>query len=197
MRSDASVGAFFERAAAELGPVDILANAAGIDLNQPLVDHPDELWHQVIDVNLHGNYRTIKQCLPGMIERRWGRVIIIASTSAIVGYAGKAAYSASKSGLLGLMRCVALEGAAHGVTCNAISPATVETEMFNTSFIHTAQSLGEGRTVERLRAERLETYPQRRFLQPPEIAAVAGFLCRDEARGITMENITVSAGALF
>ena len=173
VRSDESVQSFLDDANAALGPVDILVNAAGVDLNHPMVGHPDDLWHQILDVNLTGSYRTIKRCLPGMIDRGWGRVIIIASTSASIGYAGKAAYSASKSGVLGLMRCVALEGAAHGVTCNAISPATVDTEMLQSSFMHTAEGLEEGWTAERLREERLGTYPQGRFLQPSEIAAVA------------------------
>jgi NAD(P)-dependent dehydrogenase (short-subunit alcohol dehydrogenase family) len=180
---------------AALGPVDILVNAAGIDFNHAICGHPDEIWHRIIDTNLTGTYRMIKRCLPGMMDRRWGRIINIASTSSIVGHALKPAYSASKSGLLGLTRCVALEGAAHGVSCNAISPATVETEMLNTTFLHTSERTGS--TVEELRRERLETYPQKRFLEPREIGALAAFLCRDDAFGITMENIAVSAGALF
>ena len=83
----------------------------------------------VLDINLNGCYRTIKRCFPGMIERRWGRIINIASTAAEVGCPRYSAYCASKSALLGLTRCVALEGAEHGVTCNAINPGSVGTEM--------------------------------------------------------------------
>ena len=91
--------------------------------------HPDELWHQVIDINLNGVYRTIKLCLPGMIDRKWGRIINIASTAASVGSPTNAAYCASKAAVVGLTHCVALEGAPHGVTCNAISPGWVETDL--------------------------------------------------------------------
>ena len=195
--SDESVQAFYDAAIEAFGKVDILANAAGTDLYQTMVGHPDALWHKVIDTNLNANYRTIKRCLPGMIERKWGRIIVIASTAASVGAAGHAAYCAAKSGLLGLMRCVALEGAPHGVSCNAISPATVETTMAETSFMHEFERGGGKKTMDELRAQVLATYPQNRFLQPSEIGALAAFLCRDEAFGISMENVTISAGALW
>ena len=195
VRSDSSVDQFINAAIATLGPVDILVCAAGTDFNHSICGHPDDVWHRIIDTNLNGTYRMIKRTLPSMIERRWGRIIIIASTSATTGAALKPAYSASKAGLLGLMRCVALEGAPYGVTCNSISPATVETEMLNTTFLHTSEK--SGRTVSQLRNDRLATYPQARFLQPKEIGALAAFLCRDEASGITMENIGVTGGANF
>ncbi|MFQ5985446.1 MAG: SDR family NAD(P)-dependent oxidoreductase, partial [Alphaproteobacteria bacterium] len=125
--SPQSVEAFFEATIDAFGKVDIVANAAGITAEQMVSGHPDPLWDKVIDVNLNGTYRTIKLCLPGMIARKWGRIINIASTAASVGAPTSAAYCASKAGVVGLSRCVALEGAAHGVSCNAISPTWVET----------------------------------------------------------------------
>jgi NAD(P)-dependent dehydrogenase (short-subunit alcohol dehydrogenase family) len=195
VRSDRSIERFLRGTIDALGEPDILVCAAGTDFNHPICDHPDEMWHKIIDTNLTGTYRMIKRCLPTMIRRRWGRIIIVASTSATTGSPLKPAYSASKAGLLGLMRCVALEGAPHFVTCNAISPATVETEMFNTTFLHTSEKTGK--SIQQLREERLATYPQRRFLEPAEIAATIAFLCTEQARGITMENLGITGGAVF
>src|SRR5262249_16705203 len=129
LRSNESVAAFHETAAAAIGPIDILINAAGVCAQESIVEARDATWSMVIDINLNGAYRTIKRCLPGMIERRWGRIVNIASTAASAGFPRYGAYCASKHALLGLTRCVALEGAAAGVTCNAISPGTVATGM--------------------------------------------------------------------
>ena len=137
--SNSSVDTFVSGANDAFGKIDILANAAGLTAAQTVSGHPDPLWHKVIDVNLNGIYRTTRLCLPVMMERGWGRIINIASTAASVGAATSAAYCASKAGVVGLSRCVALEGAAHGVTCNAISPTWVETK-FGTCLLYTSPS---------------------------------------------------------
>ena len=146
--------------------------------------------------NLNGPYRTTKRVLPGMIERGWGRIVNIASTAANVGHPRSAAYCASKSGLLGLTRCVALEGAPHGVTCNAINPGSVGTGMMRKGSERRVKS-GHGASVEENFALTAEAMPQKRLITVKEIAATALFLCRDEARGLTMEDIGVSGGALW
>jgi NAD(P)-dependent dehydrogenase (short-subunit alcohol dehydrogenase family) len=194
--SDESVHAFYEAVVAELGNVGILANAAGITAEQTIVGHPDPLWHKVIDVNLNGTYRTIKCVLPSMIECRWGRIITIASTAASVGAATSGAYCASKAGVVGLTRCVALEGAAHGVTCNAISPTWVDTGFGRDCMSHIAE-VQEHRSCAEYLADIEKTNPQGRLIKPEEIGALALFLCRDEAFGITMQDLTVSAGSLW
>ena len=196
VRLDESVQVFFEAAVAALGKIDILVNAAGMDTNQTIVGHPDDLWHRVIDTNLNGNYRTVKRCLPGMIERGWGRIVIIASTAASVGSPTNAAYCASKAGLLGLMRCVALEAAPHGVTCNAISPGFVDTPMVETFFRHAVER-GEAPSVEAARAVAIKDYPQGALISPADVAALAAFLCSEGAARITMEDLRVSGGALW
>lgn len=194
--SNASVAKFHSAVIDEFGAVDILANAAGITAEQTICGHPDPLWHKVIDVNLNGIYRTNRLCLPGMIERGWGRIINIASTAASVGAPSSAAYCASKAGVVGLSRCVALEGAAHGVTCNSISPTWVETK-FGTSWMTDIAEVQEGRSGEAYIADARAANPQKRLIQPEEIGALASFLCRDEAAGLTMQDLTVSGGSLW
>nr|VFJ72828.1 MAG: NAD(P)-dependent dehydrogenase, short-chain alcohol dehydrogenase family [Candidatus Kentron sp. FW] len=194
--SNDSIRAFCEQVRTALGPIDILVNSAGIMLDHPLEDHPDDLWEKTIDVNLNGIYRTIKHCLPGMKSRGWGRIINIASTAAAVGSVDFSAYSASKAGVLGLTRCVALEGATSGVTCNAISPGWVETDMALDWL--KAQATKENRPWEEyLRETKQQANPQQRMIQPQEIATLAVFLCRDETKAITMEDLRVSAGTVW
>jgi len=194
--SDDSVEAFHRTALDRFGPVDILANAAGITAEQTIVGHPDPLWDKVIDVNLTGTYRAIKRVLPGMIDRGWGRIINIASTAATVGAVTSGAYCASKAGVVGLTRCVALEGAPHGVTCNAISPTWVDTS-FGREWMSDIAEKQEHRSGEDYISDVEATNPQGRLISPTEIGALALFLCTDAARGITMEDLRVSAGSLW
>lgn len=194
--SPKSTQAFYDAAVAAFGKVDILGNAAGITAEHTIVGHDDRLWQKVLDVNLTGTYRTIKLCLPGMIERKWGRIINIASTAASVGAVTSGAYGASKAGVVGLTRCVALEGAPHGVTCNAISPTWVETT-FGREWMSNIAEEQESRSGDEYIADVKTANPQGRLVQPEEIGALAAFLCRDEALGITMQDLTVSAGSLW
>ena len=194
--SDDSVEAFYQGTTDRFGQVDILANAAGITAEQTIVGHPDALWDKVIDVNLTGTYRAIKRVLPGMIEREWGRIIKVASTAASVGAVTSGAYCASKAGVVGLTRCVALEGAPHGVTCNAISPTWVDTS-FGREWMSDIAEKQESRTGDEYISDVEKTNPQGRLISPTEIGALALFLCSDAARGITMEDLRVSAGSLW
>jgi NAD(P)-dependent dehydrogenase (short-subunit alcohol dehydrogenase family) len=135
--------------------------------------------------------------LPGMIARGWGRIVNIGSTAASVGWKDNPAYCASKAGLLGLTRCVALEGAPHGVTCTMISPTWVETELMRRNVAQVVEREGLGRSPAEAMAEIARANPQGRLIQPEEIAALAAFLCSDAAKGITMENVQVTGGALW
>ncbi len=194
--SDDSVEAFHEATVQRFGPVDILANAAGITAEQTIAGHPDALWDKVIDVNLTGTYRAIKRVLPGMIDRGWGRIINIASTAATVGAVTSGAYCASKAGVVGLTRCVALEGAPHGVTCNAISPTWVDTS-FGREWMSDIAEKQEHRSGEEYISDVKKTNPQGRLISPTEIGALALYLCTEAARGVTMEDLRVSAGSLW
>ena len=194
--STESVEAFFDATIETFGKIDVLANAAGITAEQTIVGHADALWEKVLDVNLNGAYRAIKLCLPGMIERGWGRIVNIASTAASVGAPTSGAYCASKAGVVGLSRCVALEGAAHGVTCNTISPTWVETG-FGKDWMSDIAESQEGRPGEAYIADVKSANPQGRLVQPSEVGALALYLCREEAVGVTMQDLTISAGSLW
>ena len=194
--SNDSVEQFFQATVDRFGKVDVLANAAGITAESTVSGHSDTLWDKVIEVNLTGTYRAIKRVLPGMIERKWGRIINIASTAATVGAATSGAYCASKAGVVGLTRCVALEGAPHGVTCNALSPTWVDTS-FGREWMSDIAEKQEHRTGEEYVADVKKSNPQGRLISPTEIGALALFLCSDGAQGITMEDLRVSAGSLW
>jgi len=193
--SDESVENFFRSVTSILGKIDILVNAAGSWGDQSMINHPDEFWHRTIDVNLNGPYRTIKRVLPGMVERGWGRIINIGSTAATEGEKSNAAYCAAKHGLLGLTRCVALEAAPYGVTCNAVSPGHLITTA-------TRQSIGRemertGLTFDDVLARRETKLVQQRLIEPQEIAATVAFLCSEGAKSFTMENLRQSGGMLW
>ncbi len=190
-----SVQRFGDAVVNEFGKIDILVNSAGIVARSTLCDHADDDWYRVIDVNLNGMYRTIKFCLPGMIKRQWGRIINIASTAASVGDRSLSAYCASKAGVLGLTRCVALEGAPYGVSCNAISPGWVETKMARNGIKELAKATGQ--SFDEYFDQLKRNSPQQRMIQPQEVGDLAVFLCRDAALGITMQDLTISAGSIW
>ncbi len=183
-----SAESFVDRTIEMFGQVDVLVNAAGMTCEQTVVGHSEALWEKVMDVNATGTFRMIKLCLPKMIEAKWGRIINIASTAASVGAPTSAAYCASKAAVVALSRCVALEGAPHGVTCNTISPGWVETSFgkkwmteFGEEYIQDAK----------------DGNPQNRLIQPDEVGALAHYLCRNKAAGMTMQDLTLSAGSLW
>jgi NAD(P)-dependent dehydrogenase (short-subunit alcohol dehydrogenase family) len=188
---------FVGEAEQAIGPIDILVNAAGTTAEHPVVGHSDELWAKIIDTNLTGAFRVTRAVLPGMIARGWGRIVNICSTAASVGSKDNPAYCASKAGLLGLTRCIALEGAPHGVTCVMISPTWVETELMRRNVAQVVAREGKGRSVEEAMDEFRKANPQGRMMQPEEIAMLALFLCSNAGKGITMENIKITGGALW
>jgi NAD(P)-dependent dehydrogenase (short-subunit alcohol dehydrogenase family) len=178
-----------------LGPIDILVNAAGTSARKLLLEHPDEIWTRLMDTNVTGAYSTIRLCFPGMVERRFGRIVNFASTAANVGYVRHAAYCASKSALLGLTRCVGIEGAPHNVTCNAINPGWVATGSNHSACEQEIAIAGLDITVEEYRRRVAQDIPQKRFLSPDEVGALAAFLCSDAAPSINAEVLTISMGS--
>lgn len=195
VRSLASVHGFIEKVEDRIGPVDILINSAGVSLHQTICQHTEEDWDSVIDINLSGTFRMIKACLPGMIERKWGRIVNVASTAARVSMVDSAAYSASKAGIVGLTKAVAIEGAPYNVTCTAVSPTWIETDMLHASAAEAA--LEQGCSTDDVLAEIAQSNPQNRLVQADEVAELIAFLCGENARAVTMEDIQINAAALW
>ncbi|MFH5773186.1 MULTISPECIES: SDR family NAD(P)-dependent oxidoreductase [Paracoccus] len=176
------------------GRVDILVNAAGVYEEGAVAGHSDRLWDDTIDTNLTGTFKMIREVMPGMMAQKWGRIVNIASVAAHQGMAQNGAYCASKAGLLGLGRCVALEGAAAGVTCNSVSPTWVETEMLKT-FIDA--EVAAGAPLAEVRAKYESSNPQGKLVQPDEVAELVAYLASDAARGVTMADYQINAGSLW
>ena len=195
VRSSESVDAFVADVVQTHGSVDILVNAAGVYDEAAVIAHPDKVWDDHIDTNLSGSFRTVRAVMPHMKDKGWGRIVNIASVAAHNGMANNAAYCASKAGLLGLGRCVSLEGAALGITCVSISPTWVETEMLK-RFID-ADIAATGQSLEEVRAEYAKSNPQNQLVQPSEVAELAAFLVSDAARALTMEDFQINAGSLW
>ncbi len=190
-----SIDTFMSSVNEAYGAPDILVNAAGISVHHPVDGHSDDDWNATIDTNLSGPFRMIRACLPAMKANGWGRIVNIASTAARTAQATHPAYCASKAGLVGLTRAVALEGGPHGITCVAVSPTWVETEMLHASSREMAAR--SGRTVESELEAIASSNPQGRLVQPRDVAALVAFCCSDAAGAITMEDIQVNAGALW
>ena len=172
-----------------LGAIDVLVNNAGISDSAPFASMDDELWDRTMAVNLDGTYHCMRAVVPGMFARRSGRIINIASSAAKVGYPYTAAYVASKHGVLGLTRSVALEAAARGVTVNAICPGWIASDMTARSMARivarTGKTEGEARAI-------LEAMnPQGRLIEPDEVAAVAAFLASADGAGTNGEAIDI------
>ncbi len=165
------------------GVPEILINNAGINIRKPLHEFEFEEWRRVLSTNLDGSFLCARAFIPGMIEKRFGRILNITSTMAHVSLAGRAAYSASKFGLLGMTKALALELAPHGITVNGISPGPFATEMN----IPLTQN-------PKLNAEFVSKIPVGRWGKVEEIGALAVFLCSDHAAFITGTDIVVDGG---
>lgn len=195
VRDSQSVADFVARVVTAHGTVDILVNTAGVYEEAPIIDHLDDMWEATIDTNLTGTFKMIRAVMPIMQAQSWGRIVNLASVAAHNGMANNAAYCASKAGLLGLGRCVSIEGAAHGITCTSISPTWVETEMLKQFVDQEIADTGAPRA--QVQAKYEASNPQGALVQPDEIAQLVAFLVSDAGRAITMEDIQVNAGSLW
>ena len=182
----------FERAAISFGPVDILVNNAGQARSGLLHKAPDELWHQMLSVNLTGTYHGIRAALPGMLERGFGRIVNIASTSGLRGYPYVAAYCAAKHGVIGLTRALALEVAQRHVTVNAVCPGFTETALVEDAIANIRKVTG--RSAEAAREALTRTNPQGRLIEPAEVAHAVAWLCLPGSESVTGQSIAVAGG---
>lgn len=188
---EASVAAAF----ASVGPVDILVNNAGQVETAPLARTSLETWQRLLNVNLTGSFLCSRAVLPGMSERGLGRIVNVASTAALKGYAYVAAYCAAKHGVLGLTRALALETVKKGITVNAVCPGYTETEIVAQA-VQTIMAK-TGRTAEAARAELAAANPQGRLIRPEEVAATVAWLVGEGSASITGQAIAVAGGEVM
>jgi NAD(P)-dependent dehydrogenase (short-subunit alcohol dehydrogenase family) len=174
------------------GPFDIVVANAGMAESSPA--HRTSLadWQRTLEVNLTGSFLTVKPALAGMAKRKAGRIVFVASTAGLKGYAYVAPYVAAKHGVVGLMRALAAEMVKTGVTVNAVCPGFVETDLLEESVQRIVRTTG--RSVAEARASLAATNPQNRFIQPQEVAAAVLWLCSKTAASITGQAISVSGG---
>lgn len=163
----------------DLGKIDILVNNAGITRDGLMLRMKDEDFDAVLDTNLKGAFNMIRACYSGFIRKKSGRIINISSVSGIMGNAGQANYSASKAGVIGLTKSVARELASRGITCNAVAPGFIQTDM--------TENLGGNNPL-------LNSIPLGRMGKPEDIAAAVAFLASDSAAYITGEVLKVDGG---
>ena len=175
------------------GRVDILVNDAGVQHVSPLVDFPEERWNYLHAVMLDSPFQLIQGVLPGMIERKWGRIVNISSVMGMIAAPHKPAYVSAKHGIAGLTKAVALEVAPEGITCNAIMPATVLTDVIRSQLPNQAKVLGcsEEEAMDRVFTQNL---PTRRLIEASEIGETVAFLCSEGAKSITGVLLPVDGG---
>jgi 3-hydroxybutyrate dehydrogenase len=175
------------------GPVDILVNNAGMQHVAPIEEFPPEKWDAIIALNLSAAFHAARLAVPHMRRQGWGRIIATASAHSLAASPFKAAYVAAKHGLAGLTKVLALELAEHGVTANCISPGYVWTPLVENQIPDTMAARGMTR-AQVLDQVLLAKQPTRKFVQPEEVAALAVFLCRDEAQNINGANYSIDGG---
>ena len=180
-----------------LGPVEILVLNAGIGSGheREIWAQETSVWRETMAVNLDGPFFLCRAASADMKEGGWGRIVMVSSTSGEVGSPSTSAYTASKHGLMGLMRSVAQDLGPHGATCNAVLPGWVRTEMAERSARIEAERRGV--TVDEVWVERAAAYPSNRVVTPEEIAETVAFLASEDASGINGEGVTVALGGLW
>jgi NAD(P)-dependent dehydrogenase (short-subunit alcohol dehydrogenase family) len=185
----------FERAQARFGAVDILVNNAGQAISQRFDRTSLHDWRQMLAVNLDGTFLCTQQALPAMVARGWGRVVNVASTAGLTGYAYVAAYCAAKHAVVGFTRALALEVARKGVTVNAICPGYTDTDIV----AHAVSNIVEktGMTAEQARARLAERNPQGRLVQPDQVAAAVLWLCQEQSGAINGQAVPVDGGEVM
>jgi NAD(P)-dependent dehydrogenase (short-subunit alcohol dehydrogenase family) len=184
-----AVDAALGKVRAQLGPIRIMVTAAGLDAFARFTEITSENWERMLAVNLTGTFHCLQAAVPDMLEARWGRMVTISSSSAQSGALRMAHYVASKGGVIGLTRALALELAPHGITVNNIPPGMIDTPM-----LRRAEAAGDVGKIEKFAPRMI---PVGRAGTPEDVAAMCGFLCSDEAAFITGQVVGVNGGMVL
>ena len=180
---------------ASVGHVDVLVNNAGIAESASLEKTTDELWDRILELDATAPFRVTRALVPGMIKAGWGRVINIASNAGVSGYGYTSAYCAAKHAMVGMTRALAIDLARTGVTINALCPGWVETQMVEEAVTRIANKTG--RSLEEARTSLASMSPQKRMIEPQEVAHATLMLCDHAARGIHGQTIVIDGGAIL
>jgi 3-hydroxybutyrate dehydrogenase len=191
----ASLSAAFASARQRFGPVTILVNNAGQARSSPLHVGDESLWNEMLAVNLTGVYRCIRCALPDMLQVGRGRIVNVASTAGLTGYAYVTAYSAAKHGVIGLTRSLAVELARKNISVNAVCPGYTDTDLSREAIanIQAKTGRGEKEVIGMLTAHN----PQARLIEPEEVAQTVLWLCMNDVGSITGQSIAVAGGELM
>lgn len=193
LSSPGEVARLVAAAGEAFGRIDILVNNAGVFHTGPVQGLTPEAWNQTLAVNLTAAFLATRAALPGMVLRGWGRIVNLASALGIVGAPEASAYAASKHGIVGFTRSVALEAAETGVTVNAICPGYVRTPLIAHEIAEAVRATGAA-PEDVAKGFLAATQPNRRFVETSEIGALAAFLCGEDARSITGAAIAIDGG---
>jgi len=184
-----------DRFLAEVGAVDILVNNAGAAESASLDKTTDAMWDRIVELDATSPFRITRGLVPGMVKLGWGRVVNIASNAGVSGYGYTAAYCAAKHAMVGYTRALAIDLARTGVTINAICPGWVETALADEAVARIAEKTGRSREEAKKTLEQMS--PQRRMIQPAEVAHAVVMLCADAARGIHGQTLVIDGGAIL
>jgi 3-hydroxybutyrate dehydrogenase len=193
MTKPAEIAAMVKTAETTFGRLDVLVNNAGIQFVAPIEEFPADKWDAIIAINLSAAFHAIRAAVPGMKTRKWGRIINTASAHSLVASPFKAAYVTAKHGLAGLTKTVALEVATFGITANCISPGYVWTPLVEKQIPDTmkARNMTKEQVVKDVL---LDAQPTKEFVTVEQVAALALFLCTDDASQITGTNLSIDGG---
>jgi len=188
-----AITAMMDKAIGEFGAVDILINNAGIQHVAPIDEFPIEKWAAIIAIDLASSFYTIRRALPVMKQRKWGRIINVASAHALVASPFKSAYVAAKHGVAGLTKTVALEVAEQGITVNAVCPGYVLTPLVEKQIPDTAKARGIS-AEQVIKDVLLAAQPTKQFVTVEQVAALSVFLASDDAASITGAIVPIEGG---
>ena len=195
VKDGSALQAAFARARERFGPVSILVNNAGQASSAPLHTADDSLWDEMLAVNLGGVYRCIRCALPDMLQAGKGRIVNIASTAGLTGYAYVTAYCAAKHGVIGLTRALAMELARKNITVNAVCPGYADTDMVRDAVANIQAKTGRDEAA--ARAALTARNPQGRLIMPEEVGQTVLWLCSGNAGSITGQSIAVAGGEVM